>query len=95
MSDLQTQLANSVDIAKWSWLLPHVKRDAVILVHEQLDLAEVGTAVAEDNVPYVQHWIGKELIRKPSEDELSAWSEKPSKEFDALIVSPFVLVQER
>jgi len=93
--DLKTQLSDSVDEAEWEWLIPHVKRDAVVIVDRQLDLLDVGAAIAEDRVSSVQSWIDEQQIYKPTAEQVSAWNGDQSKRFHALIVQPFVLVQER
>jgi len=41
------------------WLIPH---DAVFVVAPDLDLLDVGVAIASDNVSSVQVWIGEQLI---------------------------------
>ncbi len=92
MSDIKTQLAQELADAEWNSLIPHAKRDALIVVSESLDLVEVGIAIANDDVPLVQNLIKEQLIRKPSLSELSAWNDNPQKKFSTLIVQPFVLV---
>ncbi|MUL36743.1 DUF2288 domain-containing protein [Gloeocapsopsis dulcis] len=94
MQDLRAELAEGLDEAEWNWLIPHVQRDAVIVVTEQLDLVDVGVALASDNTASVQSWIDKELIHKPSVSQLSDWNGDRTKRFNSLIVQPFVLIQE-
>jgi hypothetical protein len=94
MSDLRAELAETVDEAQWEWLQPHAKRDAVLVVDRQLDLVDVGMAIANDNVASVQQWIGQNLLAKPSSAQLSTWADNPAQRFSALIIQPYVLVQE-
>jgi hypothetical protein len=94
MQDLRTELAATVDEAQWDWLSPHAERSSVIVVAEGLDIVDVGVAIASDNVTSVQHWIGEQLLYKPSEVQIAAWKEDPTLRFHALIVQPFVLIQE-
>lgn len=94
MGDLRTELAETLDETEWSWLIPHAKRDALILVTQNLHLLDVGVAIADNNVASVQHWIGEQLIYKPSADQLSHWNQNPTRRFTALIVQPYVLAQE-
>lgn len=94
MQDIREQLAENLDIAEWNWLVPHVKRDAVVIIDQELDLLDVGVAIASDNTSSVQDWISRELIYKPSAEQLSIWNSNDQKKFNALIVQPFVLVQE-
>lgn len=94
MQDLKAELTASVDEAEWQWLLPHLSRDSVIVVTPELNIVDVGVAIANNNVPLVQNWISQELIRKPSLNQMADWQANLSKRFHALIVQPFVLIQE-
>ncbi|MCG5061140.1 MAG: DUF2288 family protein [Limnoraphis sp. WC205] len=94
MQELREQLAENLDEATWEWLIPHHDRDAVVVVNETMDLLDVGEAIANDNTSSVQHWISEQLIAKPSAQQVSAWNDNRAKRFNALIVQPFILVQE-
>lgn len=93
MNPIQQQLATELASMDWGAIMPHAKRDAVIVVDESLDLVTVGTAIATDQVSQVNHWISELLIYKPSEAELTAWNQQPDQEFQTLIVQPFVLIK--
>lgn len=95
MSDLKTELLENLDEAEWEWLIPHAQRDAVIVVSDNLDLVEVGEAIASDNTQSVQNWIDEQLLTKPSPVQLGTWNSEPSKRFNTLIIQPYVLVQEK
>ena len=94
MADLKAELAKDLDEAQWEWLIPHVKRDSVLIIAKELNLVDVGIAIASDNLQSVQHWISEQLIQKPSETQLSNWNSDPQKRFNTLIVQPYVLIQE-
>lgn len=94
MQELREQLAENLDEARWEWLIPHNNRDVVVVVNETLDLLDVGEAIANDNQSSVQHWISEQLISKPSAEQVSDWNDNQAKRFKALIVQPFILVQE-
>jgi hypothetical protein len=94
MQNLRNQLEEMVDEAAWEWLMPHARRDAVLVVDQELDLLDVGVAIASDNVPSVRGWIEEQLLCKPSSEQLSDWGSDPSYRFTALIVQPYVLIQE-
>lgn len=94
MEDIRARLKENLDVAQWDWLIPHVKRDALVVVTPQLDLLDVGVAIASDNVSSVQRWISEALIYKPSPEQISNWNQNSTKKFDAIIVDPFVVVQE-
>jgi hypothetical protein len=93
MNPIQQQLTNELAPMDWGAIMPHAKRDAVIVVDPSLDLVTVATAIATDQVSQVNHWISELLIHKPSQRELTAWNEQPTQEFQTLIVQPYVLIQ--
>ncbi|MCU0566273.1 MAG: DUF2288 domain-containing protein [Oculatellaceae cyanobacterium Prado106] len=94
MSDLRDEMAQLVDEAEWEWLMPHVGRDAVVMVDGELDLVEVGVAIASDNVTTVQQWIAQQQLYKPSPEKVAELSQDTTRRFHALIVQPYVLVQD-
>ncbi|MEH2461232.1 DUF2288 domain-containing protein [Nostoc sp.] len=101
MSDLRAELTEILDEAEWEWLIPHVQRDAVILVAPELNLVDVGVAIASDHIPSVQQWIDQQLITKPTTVQVGEWNSdafselrQRTKRFNTLIVQPYVLVQE-
>ena len=93
--DLRMQLQENLDEAEWDWLIPHAKRDAIIVVTPVLDLIEVGVAVASDNTAKVGVWISEALIAKPSAEQMGEWNSDRTKRFETLIVQPYVLIQEK
>lgn len=94
MQDLRAELAESLDEAQLDWLKPHIQRDMVVVVAPGLDLLDVGVAIARDDVSSVQHWISEQLLHKPFPEQLADWNADQTIRFQALIVQPYVLVQE-
>lgn len=93
-SDFRAELTQNLDEAEWEWLIPHVQRDAVIVVALELDLLDVGEAIANDNIPSVQQWIDEQLIAKPTTVQIGEWNGDRTRRFHTLIIQPYVLVQE-
>jgi hypothetical protein len=94
MADLRAELTEILDEAEWEWIIPHVQRDAVIVVTPNLDLLDVAVAIASDNIPSVDQWIDQQLIAKPSVEQIGEWNCDRNKRFQTLIIQPYVLVQE-
>ena len=46
MTSIQAQLTQDLADVSWKDLIPHCQRNAVIVVHEGLDVVEVGVAIA-------------------------------------------------
>ncbi|MEM6610875.1 MAG: DUF2288 domain-containing protein [Cyanobacteria bacterium P01_C01_bin.72] len=94
MPSLKEKLTKEVADISWQELQPHARRDAIIVLKEELDLPEVAVAIAEDNTVSVQKWISSKSIAKPTAKQLTDWNNNPDKQFMALIVQPFVVVKE-
>jgi hypothetical protein len=95
MEDLRAELSEMVDEAEWEWLMPHARRDALLVVDDDLDLLDVGVAIATDNVSSVSGWINQQRLCKPSPEQLSRWGSDPTHRFKALIIQPYVLIQNK
>ncbi|WP_107666653.1 DUF2288 domain-containing protein [Cyanothece sp. BG0011] len=93
MEDLKKRLQEDMANVNWNDIKPHAQRDAVIVVDENLNLLDVGVAIAQDDKMVVEHWITEELLTKPSNQQLSDWNINETQLFKTLIVQPFVLVQ--
>jgi hypothetical protein len=91
--DLRSTLTEVIDLAEWDWLKPHVARDVVIVVTQDLPLEEVGAALVDNNTAVVQRWIDEQAITKPSQADLITWDRAERVRFNALIVAPFVLIK--
>ncbi|MGF1541890.1 MAG: DUF2288 domain-containing protein [Pleurocapsa sp.] len=94
MPDIKERLSQDIANIPWKDLLPHAKRDAVIVVSEKLNLLDVGAAIAQDHTAAVSTWIANKFIAKPSAQQLTVWNRELDKQFTTLIVQPFVIVQE-
>ena len=88
------ELATKIDVVEWIMLRAHLERGGVIVVDGLLDLAEVGAAVAVDDVRTIERWIASGLLGKPTTRQIDCWDTAQGQRFLCLIVSPYVLVQE-
>lgn len=93
MSDIKKKLQEDIASISWQDILPHAKRDAVVVIDRQLNLLEVAEAIALDNTALVSNWIAEKLVTKPSATQLTEWNTHPEKKFTAAIVQPFVIIQ--
>ena len=95
MTVAKEELATKIDLADWSMLSAHLERGGVILADPILELAEVGVSLANDDAKLVERWIAGGLLSKPSVEQIKSWDAEKGKKFLCLIVSPYVLVQEK
>jgi hypothetical protein len=87
------ELGRQVDVAAWEWLRPHGERGGLIFVSEGLSLAEVGAALADDDVATVSAWLTDGRVGPPSAEQCADWDRKPALRFSMLVISPYVLIQ--
>jgi len=94
MTVAKEELATKIDVTDWFSLRAHLERGGIILLDGMLELAEVGAAIANDEVKAVERWISSGLIGKPTAQQIESWDAEKGKKFLCLIVSPYVLIQE-
>jgi hypothetical protein len=94
MSEIVESFKRDLAEVNWRELKIHLQRDAIIIVAAELDLIEVGVAVAKDDKASVEAWIASNQLGKPTEIQLRSWEQSPDKLFQMLIIQPFILVQD-
>ncbi len=78
----------------WPELQPHYARGAVIKVAADLDLVAVAVCMARDDKAAVEGWLAGGGIARASDTDAKDW-EKRNPTLWAVVVAPWVLVQER
>lgn len=94
MKPSREEIAQTADVADWVWLRSHLERGGLIIVAPDLDMVDVGLAVAADETAAVGRWIEARQLIKPTPEQISAWDADQAKRFVMLVVSPYVLIQE-
>ncbi len=94
MIPTREEMALAVDEAEWDWLRAHLERGGLIVVAQELDIVDVGMTIAADDAVVVNGWIAAGKLTKPSTTEIAVWDGDRARKFLALIVSPYVLIQE-
>ena len=92
---LRLRLGETRGTALFSDLRAHLARDAVFVVAETVELLDAAVAVAMDDVATVGRWIESNELRKPTADEREQWRLAVGRRWQAIVVQPFVLVQDR
>jgi len=93
-STLYAKLLGETAPISWQELQPFFARGALLRVASVLDLVEVALAVAEDNQRKVADWLAAGQVSRVEEscaEDLLARDPK----LWAVVVAPWVLVQER
>jgi hypothetical protein len=91
--DLRAQLSGEIHRVDWTPLAPHAKRGGLVMVAPELDLLDVGVAVARDEGAQVQGWMDAHQLGRPTDAEVEAWRQEADERFTVLIVQPYVLAQ--
>jgi hypothetical protein len=90
---MRERIAETLGDVFWTDLRAHVARDAVIIVEDELDLVDVGVALAQNDVAVVDAWISSGKLTKPTADDLARWPVDTGARFRSVIVQPFVLIR--
>jgi hypothetical protein len=95
MSDdaLREKLKADIQPTPAAELLPHHRRDALFVVHADVDILDVAVAIATDNAAEVEAWVQASKLYKPSLAELSDWCVDLELLFQFVILQPYVLAQ--
>jgi hypothetical protein len=79
---------------KWGALHEHQLIECVIAVSADLDLIDVAYEFTFDNHDRVKAWMEQEQIMKVSDEQAQQWKTE-DRELWAVVVAPWVLVQEQ
>ena len=91
-SSPQEKLAKYTGTVDWKYLRPHYQSGVLYFADPTLELTEVGSAFTENESERVEAWLKTGDIVKIEELHASQWGkEEDDTEFEALVVSPFVL----
>src|SRR4051794_11846798 len=89
------ELTLQIDEAEWSQLRAHLERGGIIWVDDKINLAEAALRVASDDAVTIEQWLLTGSISKPSDSQIKTWDADVNKKFSMLIVTPYVLIQEK
>jgi len=93
-AELKSKLVNETARIRWHELQRYYAKGQVVAVSPELDLVEVAAHLAQDDRPRFEGWLAAKQIHAPSPDQARLWFEQDA-ELWAVVVAPWVLVQER
>ncbi|MBE7376799.1 DUF2288 domain-containing protein [Pseudomonas lopnurensis] len=93
-STLYAKLLGETAAITWQELQPFFARGALLQVASDFDLVEVACAVAEDDRAKVAAWLTGGQLSKLEVEQAQDWQERDP-DLWAVVVAPWVLVQER
>lgn len=83
-------LAAYTGTVTWSYLRPHCENGSLHFVDPSLSLTEVGAAMARNDTVRIAAWLKSGDLVRLGPLHAAQW-EHDAPEFEALVVSPFVL----
>ncbi len=93
-STLYAKLLGETASISWQELQPFFARGALLRVASDFDLIEAAQAVAQDDREKVAAWLASGHIAKIEAEQAQDWHERDPALW-AVVVAPWVLVQER
>jgi len=91
--ELTARLNQETAKLSWTELERHFARGSVIKVEQGEDLILTAALFANDDAKAIEDKISQGLVANATMDDAKTWNERQS-EFWAVVVAPFVLVQE-
>lgn len=79
----------------WKDLEPHFARCELLEVDASLDLVEVAQALIDDNSAAVKGWMQQNLLTSLADARAEDWHQRDPDTLWAVVIRPWVLVQER
>ena len=92
--DLRAKLRSEIEAVDAATLVPHHRRDALLVLEPSVDLLDTAVAIASDDVSVVTGLVADGRLTKPSLGELADWCVDLELRFQFVIVQPFVLAQK-
>lgn len=92
-SDFRAKLKTEIQASKAPELLPHHRRDALLIVSLGGDILDVAVAIAEDNAEIVSGFLADGRVYKPTLAQMSDWCVDLELRFQFVILQPYVLAQ--
>ncbi|MGB2115589.1 MAG: DUF2288 domain-containing protein [Porticoccaceae bacterium] len=92
-SELIARLNGETAKIQWHQLQKHYASGSVIAVAAGFDLIRVAIALHQDDTAQIKQWLAQELVTEVTDSQAQRWYNENSLVW-ALVIPPFVLVQE-
>ena len=79
----------------WPELERYFAGGKVIQVTPELDLIDVAACIAEDEATQLKNWIDNQQVGQLNDDTALQWAAQQPDNLWAVVIAPWVLVQER
>lgn len=90
---LREKIRAEIMAASWADLVYQFARGGLVLVHAELDLLDVATAIAGDDRTRVESWLASGGLWRATERDALAFQQAAAARFQFVIVQPWVVAQ--
>ena len=91
--EIKSKLNMETGKLQWQELERHFARGNLIQVKTGIDLVDIAAAMAADQKDQLEKLLAAGQVKKPDMEQVKAWH-KNKQFFWALVVAPWVLIQE-
>ncbi|HDZ55789.1 MAG TPA: DUF2288 domain-containing protein [Pseudomonas xinjiangensis] len=94
-SDAYAAILGATAQIEWKTLEPHFARGQLLWVAKDTDLVEAAEALIGDNAALVKSWMEAGKLAVATDEQAADWHERDPQNLWAVVVRPWVLVQEK
>ena len=91
--ELREKLRLEIQVVDAATLLPHQRRDALLMVRSTVDILKVALAIADDEAKKVALLLEEKSVYRPTLGEMADWCVDLDVRFQYVILQPYVLAQ--
>lgn len=95
LSETYAAIVGATARIEWADLEPHFARGELLVVDSALDLVVVAQALIDDDTATVEGWMKDSQLTNASDAQAADWHERKPDTLWAVVIRPWVLVQER
>ena len=92
-TDLRLKVNRETARLPWTELLKHFATGNVVWIADTLDLVDVAVRISHDDKANIAQWMNAGLLAKVSDEQAAGWLEANAQLW-AVVISPFILVQQ-
>ena len=93
INELIARLNGETAKIEWHQLQKHYASGSVLAIAAGFDLIKVAIALHQDDTAQIKQWLAEELVKQVTDSQAQSWYQQNTLVW-ALVIPPFVLVQE-
>jgi hypothetical protein len=93
INELIARLNGETAKIEWDQLQKHYASGSVLAIAAGFDLIKVAIALHQDDTAQIKQWLAEESVKQVTDSQAQRWYQQNTLVW-ALVIPPFVLVQE-